>query len=492
MRHIRRIASIAAATLALVAIPAFTAQGQETELFGYSVGAKGTAISFLYNQPSFGVPTDPTFELRKVHSVTDLDSGPASHGLGSVLWPGDVIGNAPPALAFETLVFNPTQLTQLDPILAEFKKQGAAATAGGGGYPVRAEAFFPSPRTHDEKDVGAGVRMAASALEDRADASSQTGGAGAGLINFGTVTSRSSSVVEKNQVVSTSVTKISDLDLFGFVQIKSLVATAIATSDGAAGAVTGALEIAGMVIKDQAGKEQLKVSLDRTGLHVVYPDGKQEGDPLKALTDAVKQHLEPQGFGITIGQPVDLIDGPTASRSLAGLTFHLDARGMDAMMEDENFPADLRNALRNPTGNQLLGPIFGENGLLSPTVAGFLASFFQGDQTLDFVFGSVAVSAVAAPALPDITIPDLGTPPLTSTPPLDGGIGNGFAPGPTGNGQPGGFTTFGGAPVAVVGVPLTWLLVALAVAIAGSTRLRLFADRVTAAAPAARCLMEEK
>jgi hypothetical protein len=490
--RIRRIASLAAATLALLAIPTFTARGAEGELFGYSVGAKGSAISFLYNQPSFGVPTDPTFELRKVHSVAELDSGPSSHGLGSVLWPGDVIGNAPPALAFDTLVFNPTQLAELDPILAQIKEQGATVTAGSAGYPVRAEAFFPSNRSQDEKDVGAGVRMAATALEDRADASSQTGGAGAGLINFGTISSHSTSIIDKGRVVSSTITKITDLDLFGFVQIRSLVSTATATSDGVKGTLEGSFQMAGMVIKDETGAEQLTVNLDRAGLHVTYPDGKEDQDPVKALTDAVKQYLEPQGFTIKIGEPVDLIDGPSASRSLAGLTFHLNSYGMNTLMENENFPADLRSALRNPTSNELGKLIFGEDGVLSPTVAGFIASFFQGDQTLDFVFGAVAVSAVASPALPEIVIPPLDTPPLISTPPLDGGIGNGFGPTPTGPGQPGGFQRLASRPVGVVGVPMWSLFLALLVAVAGATRLRLFADRVTAAAPAVHCLMEEK
>lgn len=515
----RRFAAVAAVTLAIIAIPGgFAARGAETELFGYSIGATGSAISFLYNQPTFGVPTDPTFELRKVYSKADLDSGPSAHGIGSVLWPGDVAGNAPPNLLFDTVIFNPTQLPQLNdlcldpgaplfplplptsapeplrcPGLDSIKQFGADQTAGSGGYPIRAEAFYPSSKAEDEKDVGAGARMAAQALEDRAEGSSQTGGAGSGLINFGTISSHSTSIVEKGDVVSTAIAKITDLDLFGFVQIRSLVSRAVATSDGAKGKLEGSLEIAGMVIKDQTGKDQLNVRLDRTGLHVTYPNGKQDQDPVKALTDAVKQYLEPQGFTITIGQPVDLIDGPSASRSLAGLTFHLDAHGMNTLLDNPNFPADVRTLLKNPTGSPLMKPVFGEGAVLSPYVAGFLASFFQGDQTMDFVFGSIAVQAAAAPALPNIEIPPISTPPFVSTPPLTGDFGNGgFPTGPGGTGGPGGIQTLGSKPVAVVGVPLGYLLVALAVAIAGATRLRLFADRVTSAAPAVRCLMGEE
>src|SRR5439155_12763781 len=59
--RVRRIASITAATLMLLGIPGgLTARGAEPGLYGYGMGATATAISFLYNQPSFGVPTDPT------------------------------------------------------------------------------------------------------------------------------------------------------------------------------------------------------------------------------------------------------------------------------------------------------------------------------------------------------------------------------------------------------------------------------------------------
>ena len=492
--RVRRFASVAGATLLLVCIPlGMTARGAETELFGYSGVAKGTAISSLYNQPSFGVPQDPTFELRKVYSTASLDSGPASHGLGSVLWPGDVVGNAPPALAFDSLVFNPTQIAQLNDVIAEIKKQGGEFTKGSSGYPVRAEAFYPSAKAQDEKDVGAGVRMAAQALEDRADGSSQTGGTGAGVISFGTIYSRSESVLERTQVISTSVTRITDLDLFGFVHIKSLLATATATSDGATGKTSGALEIAGMTIKDQEQKDQLTVNLDKTGLHVVYPDGKQDQDPLKALTDALKANLEPHGLTLSIGEPIDVTNGAFADRTLTGITLHLDATGMNTLLEDENFPAEVRNTLKNPTGNPVVGPVFGDGGLLSPTVAGFAASFFQGDQTMDFVFGSVGAQAVASGQLADITLPPTTTPPFGATPPLGGGFGDGgFAAPPAGGTGSPNLGILSGKPVAVLGIPLWALVLVLALAIAGATRLRLFADRVIAAAPAARCPLEER
>src|SRR5688500_14695204 len=99
MKGIRRIVSVAATSLLLLGIPAGPpASGQEAEtaLLGYSVGATATAISTVYNQPSFGVPADPTFEVRKIYSISQLDTGPSGRAMGSVAWIGDVAGNAPP------------------------------------------------------------------------------------------------------------------------------------------------------------------------------------------------------------------------------------------------------------------------------------------------------------------------------------------------------------------------------------------------------------
>jgi hypothetical protein len=334
--------------------------------------------------------------------------------------------------------------------------------------------------------------MAAQALEDRADGSSQTGGTGAGVISFGTIFSRSETILEKTQVVSTSVTRITDLDLFGFVHVKSLLATATATSDGRAGKTSGALEIAGMTIKDQEQKDQLTINLDKTGLHVVYPDGKQDPDPLKALTDALKP-LEEQGLSLSIGEPIDVVNGAFADRTLTGLTLHLDATGMNTLLEDEDFPAEIRNTLKNPTGNPVIGPLFGDGGVLSPTVAGFAASFFQGDQTMQFIFGSSSVMSAASPPLPPFPggdIPGFPQPlPGGISPPVD--FGTGGTGGITQPGVGGGGAAFGIRPVGVLGVPASLIGLVILAGLLGARFLRMLADRFTTAKAITRCPLEE-
>lgn len=492
--RIRRIAMIAAATLVLLGIPgAMSARGEEATLYGFRMSATASAISFVHNQPSFGIPSDPTFELRKIYSLADLDSGPSGHGLGSVLWPGQVAGNASTSLLFDTLLFNPTQIDELQAPIDEIKINGAEAFEGRGGYPIRAEAFHPQGPPGDSRDVAGGARMDSLAKADEVNASSTTGGAGIpGVISFGSVFSRSNSRVEKGLAIAESVAKITDLDMFGAIHIEQLVAIGRSTSDGLKAKSDGSLTISGMTIKDPStGEEQAKILVDGTGFHM----GDQNADPLgEQAAEVFKQYLEPNGIFLFAGKPKDTGTGAEAIRELAGLTVQLNAEGMEKLLDgiDEAAPdADIKKTLQNPTSNPLSNPIFGDDGILNPTVAGFVASFFQGDQVESFIFGYLRVESAASPPFSDVVIPPAlppAFPPALPPLPFDPGT-PGFIP-PTTNGG-GGFTLGPLTPVAVKGIPFTYIALAIALAAFGATRLRLFADRVMAAPAAVRCPLEE-
>jgi len=500
----KRIAAIALTTTLLLGIGAMSARGDDSGLFGFGMSATGSAISFLYNQPSFGVPSDPTFELRKVYSLAELSSGPTAHGLGSLLWPGQVVGNAPPSLLFDTVIFNPTQIDALEPVLDKIKEQGAKNTAGRSGYPVRAESFYPSSGDSQQTQAVGPAQMQAQARQDIADASSTTGGAGLpGVVQFGTISSNSVTQVVKNIATATTVTSITGLDLFGALHIDSIRATGTATSDGVAGKVDGSLTIAGLTVNDQSGNPQFSINVDQKGIHVLQydKDGKAterfSNDPLGTIFDAVNKSLAPQGISLHVGAPVDVFNGPEASRSLKGLTIHLDATGMTKLLDalDKAAPSlMIKETLQNPTSNHTISdPLFGDSGPLNPYVAGLLASFFQGDQTMDIVLGSFLVDSAASPALAPFTpeLPPITTPPIT-TPPFTGGdLGGGIT---TPTQPPTGSVVQGLSlkPVAVVGVPVAALVVILLAGLLGATRLRLFADSVVAGPAVARCPIEEK
>lgn len=522
--RIRRLAAVGAATLMLLGIGGISARGEEPSLFGFTMGATSSGISFLYNQPSFGVPSDPTFELRKIYSTAEVDSGPSAHALGSVVWPGQVTGNAPPSLLFDVVIFNPTQIDQVwetclppevtgGPIpvptplqcvgLNPTKQQLVEGTEGRSGYPIRAESFYPSdqPPTSSQ-EIAAGIGSQSEARENLANASATTGGAGMkGIISYGSIYSRSDSEIIKGVAVAKTVTHISNLDMFGAIHIDSLLATATATSNGLEGKTGGSLEIAGMKIYDGDGKQQLDIALDKSGFHIrtFDADGKAEDrvtqDPLGTIADQViNKYLGEQGFGLHVGEPIDLNSGASASRSLAGLTLHLDARGMKTMLDeiDKNDPGlDIKSTLQNPTSNHTISdPIFGEGALLNPYSAGLIASFFQGDQDMNIVFGGVAVSSAASPPLPEFPVPDIPIPSIDIPPPLTGGdLGGGFVQ------QPGqtlpNVQALSVQAVGSVGIPFAALVAILLAGLIGSSRMRLFADSVTSARAVVRCPMEE-
>ena len=492
MRSFRRALSITAVSLLLLGIPAgMPAQGQEEEtgLLGYSVGATASAISTVYNQPSFGIPADPTFEVRKVYSISQLDTGPSGRAMGSLAWIGDVAGNAPPSLIFDSFLFNPTQIEELNAPIAEFKTQLGAGFASAPPYPVRAESFYPPGGTKTE-EVGGGIGMRARSSEKTMEASSTSGRAGIPtVVSFGTLESSSFSTVDDDIAVSIAKSRVTDLDILGFLHIDSIYTLARATSDGIKATTESTLQISGMTIKDQNGVEQAKIVVDQKGFHA----GDAEQDPFGVLAEQIfDKYLKPNGISLTFGGSLGLVDGAVGSLGVQGIILSLNSAGMNTLLDA--MPAEVSTALRNPSGAPVLGSLFAEGGLLSPTLAGFLATFFQGDQTLQFIFGSSSVSSAASPPfiLPDL--PDLGGefPPL-----LPGGVappgdfGTGDTGGITQPGTGGGGTVLSVTPVGVFGVPASLIGLMLLAGLLGSRYLRVLADRMTTAKVVARCSLEE-
>ena len=168
MKWTRRILVTSAATAALVLpIVVPVARADSPAIGGFQMISNANGITFNYDQPSFGLPAAHTFELHKAHAETAIDSGPTSHGLGSILWPGDLVGNAPAGLAANFLVFDPTSGGYLGPVVDAIKS-GAnqisdQITKNNGGkspsYPIRAESFYPQGPKDDTYEPGAGASM---------------------------------------------------------------------------------------------------------------------------------------------------------------------------------------------------------------------------------------------------------------------------------------------------------------------------------------------
>ena len=487
--RIGRLVAIAGVSLLLLGIsPGAPASGQEESgLLGFTLGGTSTAISTVYNQPSFGIPADPTFEVRKVYSVTTMDTGPSGRAMGSVAWIGDVAGNAPPTLIFDSFLFNPTQLEQLNEPLTEMKTQLGAGFATAPPYPIRAESFLP-PGGSASEELAAGAGMRSRAGDKAMEASSTTGRAGIpSVISFGSLESSSFSSIEDDIAVSISRSRINDLDILGILHVDTIMTIARATSDGIKAKTESTLQISGMTIKDQNGVEQAKLTVDKTGFH--FGDANQ--DPLGQLAEQViDKYLKPNGINLTIGGAISNVEGAVGSLGVQGLILSLNSGGMNTLLEQ--MPEPVRLALKNPSGAPGLGQVFGEGGLLSPTLAGFLATFFQGDQTIQFIFGSSSVSSAASPPLPPFVTPEI--PPLGPdlggiAPPIDFGSGDPGSVTPGSSGGPG--TVLASRPVGVLGVPASLLGLVLLAGLLGSRYMRALADRMTAAKVVARCPLEE-
>jgi len=491
MKTFRRALSVTAVSLLLLGIPAgMPAQGQEEEtaLLGYSVGATASALSTVYNQPSFGIPAEPTFEVRKVYSIAQLDTGPSGRAMGSILWIGDVAGNAPPSLIFDSFLFNPTQIEELNTPISELKFNLGEGFKTAPPYPVRAESFYPPGGTKVE-EVGAGIGMRARSSEKTMESSSTSGRAGIPtVISFGTLESSSFSTVDNDVAVSIAKSKVTDLDILGVLHIDSIFTLARATSDGVKATTESTLQISGMTIKDQTGAEQAKIVVDQNGFHA----GDAEQDPFGVLAEQIfDKYLKPNGITLTFGGSLGLIDGAVGSLGVQGIILSLNSAGMNTLLDA--MPVEVSSALRNPSGAPVLGSLFAEGGLLSPTLAGFLATFFQGDQTMQFIFGSSSVSSAASPPFIQPDLPDFGgdVPPLLPggvVPPVDFGTGD---PGTITPGTAGGGTILAARPVGVFGVPGSLIGLMLLAGLLGSRYLRILADRMTTAKVVARCSLEE-
>lgn len=509
MRRIRRLLIVAVATAALSGVPfgLWAIGEEENKLGGYQMTAQATAISFIYNQPSFGLPTDPTFELRKVHSLATTDSGPSGRALSSAVWPGDAAGNADPALILDLILFDPTRdgyLTPYVPDVRESMKAGITEECRTSNctYPIRAEAFYPEAEGHPSfSSYPAGtVQMRSRAQEGVSEATTFTNDTGEEEMLFvGGMSSYTITEVRNGVAIAKAVTHLQEVSVLGLFSFDAIDTVAEATSDGKVAKPRTSVTITGLSIDApcrQPGADPktcaIPIFVDDKGLHVrsdTYdPTG---GQALKAIND----YLKPNGFDIVVTRGSGRADTEAAQAfgAVNGLIIRMNSAGMNTLID--SIPnEEVKTWIRSPSHRTSpLRPLF---NLFSSTIAGYATSFTQGDQTMLIVFGDASVDAAAAPEfsfdLPDFETLPIDTGGFTSTPVGGGDLGGGFT-GPAA--QPpasGGRTFIPSVPVAVKGVPggiggLVALLGVLAAVV-----LRRFADATTAAAPAEICSLERE
>jgi hypothetical protein len=431
---------IGGATLVLAALPFGPSAVGDTEgIYGFNMVTSATALMMTYDQPSVGLPARPTFEVRKVHSVATLDSGPSGRALASIAWPGDLIGNAPPELAIDSLTADPTNgdwepwnaycgehggcleehiARAREPLRQGFQYNCTApdgAPPSGTGnpctWPVRAESFYPQGPAETRNETGLGVGMRSKAEETVSEAVATMQRAGfPSAFSLGAMNSSSFSGVVKDAAVSEARTHITDVDLLGQIHIESVTSFAKAVSDGVKATLEGSVNVAGLTI---AGR---KLTVDGTGLH--YPDG--AADPYGTYAKKyIDENLAPRGINLTIVQPVDTKNGSAASRTVSGLIITLESKGMRELIA--SLPAPLSDWFRNPTDS----PLSAAFDPFKPFAVGMLTSPIRFDGTMKIILGNIVVDSNASPpyTLPEISPPDIAPPPVIPGPvsPIDTG-----------------------------------------------------------------------
>jgi len=506
-RKIAGLAAVATIAVSMAFVPA--ANADTTSIFGYNMTAGADAISFIYDQPSFGLPAAHTFEMHNVHAVTAIDSGPSAHGLSSILWPGDVVGNAGLALALQLFVADPTSKMLLDcgtndpgtalqnalkalpaqpqcaPIFDAWRdaynqfttnyQKNTGQPFDPPPYPVRAETFYPQGPADSKYPAGGGVIMTSHADQTitKAEATMQQAGF-PGVISIGTVTSSVLSGVVNGEAVSQSSTYIGDVNIVGEVHIGAIQTTLTATSDGQKGSIPKpSVEVADMTIHGQP------ITVDSMGFHA----GKTTADPYGMVAKKlIDTYLAPNGISLTVGAPLNIVNGAQASTVADGLVIGLNATGMQTLVS--KMPAQVQQLLGSPSTDPLASPVLGQ---LSAFWQGIVDSPTQFDQHLYIVLGSGSVMSAASPTF-NFSLPPLPVPPIT--PFTAPGLGttlpsNPFTQTPTPQNR---IPSVSGLQVAkVLGVPTGLVVGALLAALLLAVALNRFAESAVASEAGEAC-----
>jgi hypothetical protein len=354
LRTARRLPVLGASALLLVAggsglLAAALSNGPaaaDSTLGGFTISALAESISAQYEQPNFPVPATPSLEFDEGYAATSDNFGPNGTAVASSLYPGQVIANAGPQLA----LLAPGVPLPPAPI-----------------WPIEATSEYPqTPNTQSTDQPGVNMDSTSNANGNVASASigndaPTAGASGVGVspvapsssgnpfassssfVGIGSMSATSSSMTPStsaNADASATVTGISFLG--GFINIGSVTSTADAISDGTTGKVTGATVVHNMSI---AGTP---VTVDAQGIHA-----QGQSAPLSMPVSSINTLLNELGISIAVNNATDTVNGPSASRTLDGLTMTVDLKTLDnaanqfASLFPPSFTSQLPFALPN-------------------------------------------------------------------------------------------------------------------------------------------------
>lgn len=372
----------------------------DTTLGGYSIKTMAAPFRVLLDDPTLAVPHEPgtpVLEADPAYTAAKLETGPASRGLSSMLWPGSLFGDG----------------------------IGTITEGGIPSYPIKADARYPDkPYTATAQDNGAFMQAAALGLDVRALARVNPGDA-PGQVDIGAMSSLSTATVKDGVAIGTGESHISDVSLLGgIINVGSVSSTITVKGNGKNASSSGSTVVTGLTIGgvgfvvDQDGARPVGTPVtDGTG-----PFPSNALDPLKQLGITVS------GIAQTHSQ-----DATGAKRDAAGLRITVDTVVLRGVLNQ--LPAQLWDAL------------YGIVDQMPPQAQGNLYYLLGATPEITFVLG--AGSGTAAATLPlSFQFPEFPVGPFPA-PPTTGGTVTPTGPAPVTGGVTTPTVPTGPAPVVV-------------------------------------------
>ncbi len=368
-----------------------------TGLGGFSVSTNAAPFKTLIDDPSNPLPRPPEeaiVEADPSFTLAQVATGPASRGLASSLWPGNLLGEG----------------------------IGAASNGQLPGYAVKADARYPDkPYTAQDQSGGSAMRGSAMGLD--ASATALSGPLSIpGSVDIGSITSTTTATVDKTSMaIGHSTSRVSDISLLGVIKIGSVSTVVETRSDGKKQAATGKTVVSGLSVAGQS------YVVDEQGAR---PAGGAGTGPLPlGQLDVAK------AVGITISgvSQTGRSDAGGVVRDAKGLRITVDTTMYRAALTS-NTPGPVTDALYQAFGGIPLPP-------QAATYRSFLYYTLSATPKITFVLGAATSFTVANLPL-SFAFPTFPT----TTPPL-------FPPGTTPGLVPAGAPVPGGAPIAAVAPP---------------------------------------
>jgi hypothetical protein len=257
------------------------------------------------------------------------------------------------------------------------------------------------------------------------------------IIGIGNMSATSSSLAPSTSANSSASATDSGISILGgFITIGSVTSTATATSDGTTGKVTGTTQVANLAILGEP------VSVDANGIAAA---GQSTPSPLPIST--LNSDLSKLGISLSLTNPTDTVNGPSASRTLDGLKISIDLKTLDSPLNAvaAGLPASLTSQLPVALPNDQELTLDLATLQVSSTASPSFAAGNSGNSGAGSA--SSGGSSPAAVSSADIA-GNSGTPGFAGTT----GTG-GFSSGNTGSASPAGSTSTSGNPTSTASTP---------------------------------------